>query len=165
MFCLISYRFQQPNNYDTNAKIKAVFLYNFTRYFEWPDKKKEGNFIIYVVGKNENIINELKALATKKKVANQDIEIKTTATFDPTVISEIIYILPDASKSLADVASKNKGKGTLVVGESNGSCKSGVSINFMAIENKVKFEYSKTNAIKAGLKTNDDFKALAINVD
>jgi hypothetical protein len=30
---------------------------------------------------------------------------------------------------------------------------------------KLKFEYQKNNAIKSGLKTNDDFKALAINVD
>lgn len=164
---MFSLRFQQPSNYDANAKIKAVFIYNFTRYFEWPEKKKEGNFVIYVVGKSENLITELKALASKKKVANQDIEIKTSAAFDVGVGStaQIIYLLPDASKSIADVSSKNKAKGTLVVSENTGGCKTGASINFLVIESKLKFEYSKNNAVKAGLKTNDDFKALAINVD
>ena len=79
---------------DVGTKIKAVFLYNFTKYFEWPDNKKTGNFIIYVVGKNENVIAELKGLATKKKVGNQDIEIKSTLTFDPGVTASIIYLLP-----------------------------------------------------------------------
>lgn len=165
VFCLISLRFQQPSTYDVNTKFKAVFLYNFTRYFEWPETKKTGDFIIYVVGKNDNLISELKNLAGKKKVGNQDIEIKNTPTFDPTINSHIVYLTPDISKAVADVISKNKNKGTLMVAEGSGSCKSGASINFVAVENKLKFEYSKNNAVKAGLKTNDDFKALAINID
>ncbi len=164
-FCLISFRFQQPSNFDTNAKIKAVFLYNFTRYFEWNDKKKTGNFIIYVVGKNDNLITELKGLSGKKKVGNQEIEIKNTPIFDANVSAHILYVLTDASKSVSDVALKNKNKSTLIVSESVGSCKQGSSINFVVIDNKLKFEYHKNNAIKSGLKTNDDFKALAINVD
>ncbi len=66
---------------------------------------------------------------------------------------------------MGDVASKNKGKGNLIISETVGACKQGSSINFVVIDNKLKFEYNKNNAIKCGLKTNDDFKALAINVD
>ena len=162
---MISFRFQQPSNFDTNAKIKAVFLYNFTRYFEWPVKKKEGNFVIYVIGKNDNLITELKGLSGKKKVGTQDIEIKNSATFDPNISSQIIYVLNDVPKAIGEVASKLKNKGALVVSETPGACKQGSSINFVVIDNKLKFEYHKNNAVKSGLKTNDDFKALAINVD
>lgn len=164
LFCLISLRFQQPSTFDTNAKIKAVFLYNFTRYFEWSDAKKVGNFVIYVVGKNDNLIAELKNLAAKKKVGNQEIEIKNTMSFDGAISSNIVYLSPDISKAVGDVAGKNK-KGTLLISEGLGGCKLGASINFVAVDNKLKFEYSKNNAVKAGLKTNDDFKALAINID
>jgi hypothetical protein len=149
-----------------NSKIKAVFLYNFTRYFEWPEKKKVDNFIIYVVGKNENLITELNKLARSKKVGNQDIQIKNSASFDASVSSHIIYFLPDILKPVGDAASKNRNKGALVVAETPGACRSGASINFIVIENKLKFEYNKNSAVKAGLKTNDDFKALAaINID
>jgi hypothetical protein len=142
-----------------------VFLYNFTRYFEWPEKKKDGNFIIYVVGKNDNLITELKGLSGKKKVGNQDIEIKNSVTYDNSIPCHIIYVLNDVVKGVPDASSKNKNKGTLVVAEALNACKQGGSINFVVIENKLKFEYSKNNALKTGLKTNDDFKALAINVD
>lgn len=166
VFCLISLKFQQPSTFDANSKIKAVFLYNYTRYFEWPDTKKVDNFIIYVVGKNDNLIAELKILATKKKVGNQEIEIKNSASFDASITSHIIYFAPEASKSLGEGASKNKGKGTLLVSETPGGAKSGGSINFIAIDNKLKFEYNKNAAVKAGLKTNEDFKALAaVNID
>lgn len=166
VFCLISFKFQQPSTFDANSKIRAVFLYNFTRYFEWPDKKKVDNFVIYVIGKNENLITELKNLAAKKKVGNQEIEIKNSASYDQSVNAHIIYFIPDVLKTVSDGATKNKGKGTLIVAEAPGACKSGASINFIVTDNKLKFEYSKSAAIKTGLKTNEDFKALAaVNID
>ncbi len=163
----LSFGFQQPNpsNYDTNAKIKAVFIYNFTKYFEWPSNKKTGNFIIYIVGKNDNLITELKNLAGRKKVGNQDIEVKNTVTFEKDVNANMVFLLPEVSKSIGDVSGKSKNKGVLLISENSGGAKSGSSINFIIADSKQKFEYSKNNAIKAGLKTNDDFKSLAINVD
>lgn len=146
--------------------MKAVFLYNFTRYFEWPEKKKVSNFVIYVIGKNEGLIAELNKLAKSKKVGNQDIEIKNSPSYEPGIQSHIIYFLPDVLKVVSEAATKNKNKGALVVAETPGACKSGASINFIVIENKLKFEYNKSMAVKAGLKTNDDFKALAaVNID
>ncbi|MDZ4665681.1 MAG: YfiR family protein [Bacteroidota bacterium] len=163
----LTFGFQQPNpsSYDTNAKIKAVFIYNFTKYFEWPNNKKTGNFIIYIVGKNDNLIIELNLLAKRKKVGSQDIEVKNTPAFDKSVNANMVFLLPESSKAINDVSGKSKNKGVLLITENSGGAKSGSSINFIIIDSKQKFEYSKNNAIKAGLKTNDDFKSLAINVD
>lgn len=167
VFCLISFRFQQPSNYDTQSKFKAVYLYNFTKYFDWPEQKKNSNFIIYIVGKNEGLITELRNLSKTKKVGNQDIEVRNSPSYDPSVSPHIIYFLPEnASKPISEAASKNRNKGALVVAETPGACKSGATINFIVIENKLRFEYSKNTAVKAGLGTNDDFKALAAqNID
>ncbi len=149
-----------------NSKIKATYIYTFTRYFEWPEKKKVDNFVIYVVGKNEGLISTLKNLAETKKVGIQSIEIKNSQAFDPKVNSNIIYFCPDALKPVSEAASKNKAKGTLVIAEAPGACKSGASLNFIIVDNKVKFEYNKSTAVKAGLKTNDDLKPLAaVNFD
>ena len=117
--------------------------------------------MIYVVGKNENLISILKNLAETKKVGIQNIEIKNSQAYDPGINSNIIYFCPDALKPVSDAASKNKNKGTLVIAEAPGACKSGASLNFIVADNKVKFEYNKSTAVKAGLKTNDDLKPLA----
>lgn len=162
---MLSFGFQQPSNFDVNAKIKAVYLYNFTRYFEWPEKLKSGNFVIQVVGKNDALMNELNALASKKKVGNQSIEIKNVPSYDSKIVSNMVFLLPESSKQLKDVSGKLKGKGTLVVTESSGGAKQGACINFVIVENKQKFEYSKNNAVKSGLKTSEDFQSLAIAVD
>ncbi len=162
---LACFSFQQPNTYDANAKLKAIFIYNFTKYFEWPDNKKTGDFMIYVVGKNDNLINEIKSLAARKKVGTQDIEVANTPSYDPKISANIVYLLPDLSKQAGTVTGKSKGNGVLLITEMANGAKAGAAINFVVQENKPKFEYSKNNAVKAGLKANDDFKALAINVD
>lgn len=117
--------------------------------------------MIYVVGKNENLVSLLKNLAETKKVGAQTIEIKNSQTYDANITSNIIYLSNEAAKTIGDASSKNKNKGTLVIAESPGSCKSGASINFIVADSKVKFEYKKSSAVKAGLITNDDLKPLA----
>ena len=153
------------DNVDTNAKIKAVFIYNFTRYFEWPDAKKSGNFQVHVVGTNPNLIKELAEVAIKKQVGNQKIEVINTPSFDGKKTPHMLFLLPDASKNLPEAISKLKGKGTLIISEKEGAAKTGSAINFVVIDNKQKFEYSKKNAVSAGLKTSEDFKSLAIAID
>lgn len=165
MFLVLIGTFGFNQNIDTNAKIKAVFLYNFTRYFEWPDAKKTGNFIIHVVGKNDALVKELNKMAESKMVGNQKMEIVYSAAFDGKTKPHMLFLLPDVSKMIPDITSKLKGKGSLVIAEKDGAAKSGAAINFVIIENKQKFEYSKNSAVKAGLKTSEDFKALAIAVD
>ncbi len=165
MFVMLSFGFQQPSNFDVNAKIKAVYLYNFTRYFEWPTNLKSGNFVIQVVGKNEALITELNNLASKKKVGSQSIEIKHSLSFDSKINSNMVFLLPESSKLLKEITGKLKGKGTLIVSENGSGTKQGASINFVVVDNKQKFEYSKNNAVKSGLKTSEDFQTLAIVVD
>ncbi len=160
-----SLSFQQQQSFDPNAKVKAVFLYNFTKYFEWPEKMKSGNFIIQVVGTNSSLNQELNKMASSKQVGNQKLEIKNSSSLDATLKPHIIFILSESSDMLKEISTKYKGKGSLIVTEKSGLAKSGSAINFVVIDNKQKFEYSKNNAVKAGLKTGDGLNSLAIAVD
>jgi hypothetical protein len=104
-------------------------------------------------------------MASSKQVGNQKLEIKNSTDFDATLKPHIIFILNESSDMLKEFSSKYKGKGSLIVTEKSGSAKAGSAINFVVIDNKQKFEYSKNNAVKAGLKTGDGLASLAIAVD
>jgi hypothetical protein len=157
--------FQQQQSFDPAAKVKAAFLYNFTKYFEWPDKMKSGNFIIQIIGTNTNLNQELNKMASSKQVGNQKLEIKTSTSIDASTQPHIIFLLSESSDMLKEINSKYKGKGSLVVTEKNGLAKAGSAINFVVMDNKQKFEYNKNNAVKAGLKTGDGLNSLAIVID
>lgn len=150
---------------DTNAKIKAVFLYNFTKYIEWPPPYKEGNFVIGVFGTNSALLAELNRMASQKMAGAQKIEVRNLPSADGAAKCHIVYLQPDKGSELSDVMSKIKGKSTLIITEKPGLARQGAAINFVVQENKTKFELNKGNAEKYDLKVSSNLLSLAIVVD
>lgn len=150
---------------DTNARIKSVFIYNFTRYVEWPTDYQTGNFIINMYGTNAAMLAELNTMAKTKTVGTQKIEIRNTTTLDGIGKCNILYVTPDVSTPLADIISKISGKSTLLVTEKPGFALKGAAINFVVVENRQKFELNKANAEKYNLKVSAQLVTLSIPVE
>src|SRR3989304_3319279 len=109
---------QDPNA--SNAKLKASYIYNFTKYINWPDKYKEGNFVIGVLG-TSTFYNDLTALLSTKTVGSQKFEIKSfTSAESVSGICHILFVPVENSSMLPDVLKKMKGKSTLIVTEKPG---------------------------------------------
>ncbi len=154
---------QDPNN--SNSKIKATFIYNFTKYIDWPEKYKEGNFVIGVLGTTA-FYNDLTSLLSKKSVGEQKFEIKSyTGSESVSSVCHILFIPAENSSLLPEVLKKLKGKSTLIVTEKNGMAKQGAAINFVVDNNKQRFEMNKNNAEKYNLKVSSTLAALAIAVE
>ena len=148
---------------DTQAKIKAVYIYGFTKYFEWTNNK-EGNFIISVLGENQGLLNELGNTVKNKSVGSQKIEIRNHHSINDIEKPSILFITADKSHLLAEALGKFKGKSVLIITEKQGLAKVGSTINFIVEENKQKFELNKTAAAKAGLNVGSGIEKLAANV-
>ena len=65
---------------DTKAKIKAVYLYNFSKYIDWPEDYKSGSFVVTVLGASSSLLTELDKMATQKKLGNQEISVKSISS-------------------------------------------------------------------------------------
>jgi hypothetical protein len=157
--------FQNPPAGDTNARIKSVFIYNFTRYIEWPTDYQAGNFIINMFGNNPTMLAELNAMAKTKTVGAQKIEIRNTTSLDGIGKCNILYVTPDVTTPIADIIAKIKGKSTLLVTEKPGFAKQGAAINFIVVESRQKFELNKANAEKYNLKVSAQLVTLSIPVE
>ena len=154
---------QDPNA--SNAKLKASYIYNFTKYINWPDKYKEGNFVIGVLG-TSTFYNDLTALLSTKTVGSQKFEIKSfTSAESVSGICHILFVPVENSSMLPDVLKKMKGKSTLIVTEKPGLAKQGSAINFVVENNKQKFELNKSNIEKYSLKVSSTLTSLAIAVE
>ncbi len=162
-FSSLSFRLQQ--NFDTRAKVKASYIYNFTKLFDWPDKMKSGNFIIQVIGSNVSLNQELTKMTSTKQKGNQKLELIISSALEPGLKPHIVYLLAESSDLLKDANSKYKGSGTLIITEKPGLAKQGSAINFVVADSKLAFEYNENNAKKAGLKTGDGLNSKAIVID
>ena len=149
----------------SNSKIKASYIYNFTKYINWPDKYKKGNFVIGVLG-TSTFYNDLTALLSTKTAGSQKFEIESfTSAESVSGICHILFVPAENSALLPDVIKKMKGKSTLIVTEKTGLAKQGAAINLVVVNNKQEFELNKLNIEKCSLKVSSTLTALAIPVE
>ena len=154
---------QDPNS--SLSRVKASFIYNFTKYIDWPEKYKEGNFVIGILG-TSSFYNDLTSMLSTKTVGAQGFEIKSfTSAESITGTCHIIFVPAENSNLLPEVLKKVKGKSTLVITEKPGLAKQGAAINFVVQENKQKFELNQKNVEKCNLKVSTTLTALAIPVE
>lgn len=150
---------------DTNAKIKAVFIYNFTKYIEWPAADQVGEFKIGILGENPPLFTELDKMSKVKKVANRSFSIKTYSSINEVDKPHILYIPEDSTEMLQAAVKKLNGKSTLIVTEKAGLAKQGSAINFVIVGNRQKFELNKANVSKHNLKVASALENLALLVN
>jgi hypothetical protein len=144
-------------------KYIGLFLYNFTKYFDWPDNTKSQDFIVEVLG-HKSVFDELTRLTVGKKVGNQNIVIKNLNTFDETGISNILFVGHWQSRTINDILNKMGSNSTLIVTEMDGMLDKGSAINFIIREGTIKFEINLTNIKKRQLKVDPRIRELAYKV-
>ncbi len=142
----------------TKYKIFVGFINHFTKFVQWPEEKKMGDFVIGVIG-DCPIATELQGM-NGKMLGAQKIVIKTFANEDAMSSCHIVFVSEKFGKSLSAISEKAKINKTLVLSESNGAAKRGSDINFIEDAGSVKFEINSTTANNHGLKIASKLKEL-----
>jgi hypothetical protein len=152
--------------YSANAqdeKFKALFMYNFTKYIEWPAGQRQGNFVIGVIG-NPLLAVELNTIAGKQKVGTQTIVVKTFNSVDEIDNCQIIYLGRTKCNLINSVLDKLTGKNTLIITDKEGMALHGAGINYVMDGDRLKYEVNRTNIEKKGLVVSNALLALGISV-
>lgn len=152
-----------PDQYDTNAKIKSIYIYNFTKYIEWPESYKSGDFVIGILG-DSNLQQGLMTMAASKKVANQPFVIRHFE--DPSEIEQChMLVIPRKNgEYLEEAMDQVSDFATLIITEDDGLALQGSGINFVVQENKQKFELNKSNIENHDLQISSSLLSLALVV-
>ncbi|MES2730805.1 MAG: YfiR family protein [Bacteroidota bacterium] len=145
----------------SDYRFHSVFMYNFTKYIQWPASAQSGDFVIGVLG-NSAIIIELEKMATNKLVGSQKIHIKKFKNVAEVTNCQMLFIPSTDSRDFESALEKLKGKSTLVLTEKNGLGQKGSGINFVLVEGKWRFELNEQATQSAGLKVSKELTRLAI---
>jgi hypothetical protein len=141
-----------------DEKFKSIFIYNFTKYINWPPKA--GNFVVTVFDQPK-LAAELEDIATKKTVGTLTMEVKKINSVSGINNCHILFLSASKSEILPEVVEKCKQLKILLVTEKEGSCAKGAAINFITQDGKLKFEVSKNNIISSGLEVSNDLIRLS----
>lgn len=143
--------------------LKAAFVYRFTNYIDWEAHLGNEDFVIGIVGTSP-ISQPLYAIAKAQTVKGHKIVIRTFNT--PADISRchLLFIPQRAGFSLAEIMERVP-KGMLTVSEKPGYAALGTNINFVVIDDKLKFEINTKSLYTSGLTASSQILKLAIIVN
>ena len=144
--------------------VKALFLYNFSKYVTWPGFENDPEFHIGVLG-DSPIESPLKVIAGERKVMDKPIVVKTWSTVEEMEACHILFLAKDKKRELEPVLTALEGKPILTVGEMKGYAEAGVVLNFFMKENRVKFQLNRNALERSGLSASSQLMKLAEMVE
>ncbi|TDE31436.1 MULTISPECIES: YfiR family protein [Flavobacterium] len=125
--------------------LKADFLYRFVDYVYWKNYSKKQTFKIAVL--EESLITTSLLDITK----NKKIEVKEYKNLNELGFCNILFIPYNCTIPIETILSKFSGKPVLIVTEQNGYGKKGTHVNFVTVDNKLKFEVNLKAINKSGI--------------
>ena len=142
-------------------EVKAVFLYHFTRYLQWPEGAGADSFEIAVLG-DSAIVAPLTEIAAKKTVDRRPILVRQIS--DPRSIGrpQILFVAKPAAPHLREILREVREEAVLTVGEEDGLAGEGLAVNFVLREGAVKFEINERALRESGIQPSSQLLKLAI---
>jgi hypothetical protein len=145
------------------ANLKAAFIFNFTKYIDWETSNTEQDFVIGVIG-NTPVAQSLEEVARSRTTHDKKISIRKFSRPEDIVSCQVLFIPKNCPFSLVSVL-EHTGRGVLTVSEENGFAKLGTALNFIEINDKLRFEANLRSLYVAGLRAGSQLLRLAIIVD
>lgn len=140
---------------EQNYRFHKVFFYSFTKYIEWPEEKKKGEFIIGVMG-NSEIIPLLEEMAEIKKVGDRSIKVVQLEKVNEGDYYHILFVPSDQNQNFNAVNRALNNQSCLLVTESEGMARNGSMINFKDVNGKLRFEVNTNRLESSGLKMSQE---------
>lgn len=109
------------------AELKVAYIFNFTRFIEWPETPTDRPFVIGVID-DPAMAEQLRILEREgKQVGKRSIEVRGES---PGISDscEILFVGAAASNRLEEVIQRTAGKPVLLVGDTPGYADRGVAI-------------------------------------
>ncbi|HEY9105194.1 MAG TPA: YfiR family protein [Roseateles sp.] len=149
------------------VQVKAAYLYKFAGHVEWPPAAyvdAAAPFTIGVVSAGD-IAEELVRLQAGRSVNERPVEVRVLKAGEPARGVQIVFVGGADSAQLRRLLEPFKAAPTLTVSDLPGAIEAGCVINFVLVDKRLRFEVSRVNAERHGLKVSSRLLAVAQRVD
>lgn len=144
-------------------QLKAVFLFNFTQFIEWPPsafESGESPFVIGILGKNP-FGTYLEQTISGEKVNGHPVIIQYYTNIEEIKICHILFCNAAEQKKQEQAIAGLKDRGILTVSDAPHFPEYGGMIRFFTRDNKIKLQVNLKAAKNAGLNLSSKLLRLA----
>ncbi|MCA9212781.1 MAG: YfiR family protein [Planctomycetales bacterium] len=149
---------------DREYGIKAAFLYQFSKYVQWPKSAFAGDDDAFVIGiyKTNPFDATLQKVAATKKFRNRPIAIQVVTEPSEGRNCHILFVSSAvAPEERTRVIKAARDAAVLIVGESDGFVRQGGDAQFFLEDNKVRFAIQNQSRGQRGLTVSSKLLALS----
>ena len=123
-------------------QVKAAYLYKFLDFVEWPPRAFESAqspFVIGVIGADA-LADELALVVATRQSGGRAAMVRKLRPGEPVTGVHMLFIGRSAAARTASLVASTKDMPVLTVTETEDAFAAGSSINFVLIDNKVRFD-------------------------
>jgi hypothetical protein len=157
---------QGQHSKPTEYEVKATYLYNFSRFVEWPTKVTQAqsdSFSICVLGQDP-FGPALNAILADVTIAGKNVVAKRIPTPQDAVNCRVLFISSSEDSHLKQILTTLRDASVLTVSDLPQFTQRGGMVQFLVEENRVRFEVNLAIAGRAGLTLSSELLKVAIKV-
>ncbi|HMD47440.1 MAG TPA: YfiR family protein [Bryobacteraceae bacterium] len=140
-------------------RVKALFLFNFAKFVEWPNALPGDGISIGILG--DDPFGDMLAQTIAGKTVNGHGFIVRHVKPEQARQCQIVFVAASERKHVRAVLDAVAGSPVLTVGDMHGFAQAGGVIDFEIIDSKVRFEVNLEAAERARLKLSSKLLSLA----
>jgi len=142
-------------------QVKAAFLYNFASFTSWP--AEVGDTLNLCVYGQDPFGANLDALQDRK-LGHRQLKVWRKKSLSRLYNCQIIFITRLASGNIPQVLKKLADKPILIIADTPGAGRQGVTLNMVKVEGRISFEANLRNSQPSGLRISAKLLSLATTV-
>ncbi|HXC58621.1 MAG TPA: YfiR family protein [Steroidobacteraceae bacterium] len=137
----------------TEPQVKAVFVFNFSHFVEWPADAFATPTAPFVIGvlSGEALATQLEVAIRGEHVAQHPLQVRRLSDIADVGDCHILYIDKSAGAQLASILAALNGRRTLTVSDLDGASQRGVMIQLATESNRIRLMINVESARDAGL--------------
>jgi hypothetical protein len=137
---------------------KALFLFNFARFVQWPDEGM-GTIVIGVAG-DDHLAETTETLVRGRTIDGRAVVVRRLRHADDPAGTHVLYVASSRQREDAEILQRTRG-GVLTVGETVQFLRDGGIIRIFVENHRVRFQVNAPALGAAGLKVHSQLLSLA----
>ncbi len=142
-------------------RIQSVFIYNFTKYFNWK-KDADPEFVIGVLGGPALKAELDKRFEAKPTVDGKPVVVREFKSVEGLTKCHMLVVPSLQSGKFDEVLARLEGTNTLLITCKEGLGKKGSGVNFTKVDGKLRFELNKAALQKNNILASSEIERLSI---
>jgi len=144
-------------------QVKSAFLYNFTKFVEWPATRfaNSADPIVLGVFGDADILDALQTVVRGRTVNGRALVVRRVVTVQEVLGTHLVFAAASEDARFAAISPALRDSAVLTVGESPDFLAEGGSIRLLLIAGKLRFEINAAAAVRAHLKISAQLQSLA----